>query len=100
MKIRSIVLLALVVLLLATSVAPVLAAGPTPSHYSPGGQTLIFTASSPGQPQGAIIGGQYVRLATEDCPMPARMLVDGQIVYACPRPVKLPPLPRPPLRLP
>lgn len=79
---------------------PALAAGNAPSYFSSGGQMLIYTASSGSQPQGAIIGGQYIRLATEDCPMPARMLVDGQFVYACPRPVKLPPLPRPPLRLP
>ncbi len=88
-------LVALVVLLLATSVGPALAAGtvPTTGRFI----SMVYTASSGGQPQGAFIGGQYVRLATADCPAPARMLVDGQFTYACPPPVKLPPLPRPPL---
>ncbi len=97
---RFVVITVLVLAAALGAALPALATGNTLPYSSSGGQTLIYTASSGDQPQGAIINGQYIRLATPDCPMPARMLVDGQIVYACPRPVKLPPLPRPPLRLP
>lgn len=90
-------LVALVVLLLATSVTPTLAADRVPTTSRP--ISLIYTASSGSQPQGAFIDGQYVRLATPDCPVPARMLVDGVFIFKCPPPIKLPPLPRPPLRL-
>ncbi len=101
MRRQRLVVIAVLVLAAALGAAlPAVAVGRTPPYSTSGNQTLIYTASSGGQPQGAIIDGQYVRLATEDCPIPARMLVDGQVVYACPRPVKLPPLPRPPLRLP
>jgi len=88
-------LAALVVLLLATAVSPALAACKVPTTGRP--ISLVYTASSGGQPQGAFIGGQYVRLATADCPAPARMLVDGVYTYVCPAVKKLPPLPRPPL---
>lgn len=88
-------LAALVVLLLAMAVVPASAAGNVPTTGRP--ISLIYTASSGGQPQGAFIGGQYVRLATPDCPAPARMLVDGVYTYVCPAVKKLPPLPRPQL---
>jgi len=94
-------LVVLVVLLLAASAVPALAAGnvPTTGKVPTTGRpiSLIYTASSGGQPQGAFIGGQYVRLATPDCPTPARMLVDGVFIFKCPPVKKLPPLPRPPL---
>ena len=88
-------LVALVVLLLAVAVVPALAAGNVPTTGRP--ISLIYTASSGSQPQGAFIDGQYVRLATPDCPTPARMLVDGVFIFKCPPVKKLPPLPRPPL---
>lgn len=97
---RLVVVTVLVLAAVLGAALPALAAGNAPSYFSSGGQTLIYTASSGGQPQGAIIGGQYVRLATPDCPAPARMLVDGVFIFKCPPPVKLPPLPRPLLRLP
>ena len=94
---RSVVgLVALVVLLLAVSVAPTLAAGNVPTTSRP--MSMVYTASSGSLPQGAFIDGQYVRLATPDCPTPARMLVDGVFIFKCPPVKKLPPLPRPPLR--
>lgn len=68
---------------------PALAAGGPP----PGQLSLIYTASAGPTPQGVIQDGQYIRLATPDCPAPARLLVDGQTVYQCPRPLKLRPLP-------
>lgn len=40
-----------------------------------------------------IAGGQYVRPAALDCPLPDRMWPDEPYPYACPPPVKLPPLP-------
>ncbi len=93
---RSVVaLVALVVLLLAVAVVPASAAGNVPTTGRP--ISLIYTASSGSQPQGAFINGQYVRLATPDCPTPARMLVDGVFTFKCPPPRKLSPLPRPPL---
>lgn len=97
---RSVVaLVALVVLLLAMSVGPALAAGSTPTtgNVPTTGRftSMVYTASSGGLPQGAFIDGQYVRLATPDCPVPARMLVDGVFTFKCPPPKKLPPLPRP-----
>lgn len=114
---RFVVVTVLVLAAVLGAALPALAAGNAPPYFSSSGQTLVYTASSGSQPQGAIggpppgeaigspppgaiIGGRYIRLDTEDCPMPARMLVDGQVVYVCPRPVKLPSLPRPPLRLP
>ena len=94
---RSVVgLVALVVLLLAVAIVPASAAGNVPTTGRP--ISLIYTASSGSQPQGAFINGQYVRLATPDCPTPARMLVDGVFIFKCPPVKKLPPLPRPPLR--
>ncbi len=93
---RSVVgLVALVVLLLAVAIVPASAAGNVPTTSRP--ISLIYTASSGSQPQGAFIDGQYVRLATPDCPVPARMLVDGVFTFKCPPPRKLPPLPRPQL---
>ena len=98
-KHSAVVLVALVVLLFATSVGPALAAGnvPTtgkvPTTSRP--MSMVYTASSGSLPQGAFIDGQYVRLATPDCPVPARMLVDGVFTFKCPPPTKLPPLPRP-----
>ncbi len=65
-------------------------AGDTPP---PGRLALIYAASSGPTPQGVILDGQYIRLATPDCPAPARMLVDGQTVYQCARLLKLRPLP-------
>jgi len=115
---RFVVVTVLVLAAVLGAALPALAAGNAPPYFSSSGPTLVYTASSGSQPQGAIIGGpppgeaigspppgaiiggRYIRLDTEDCPMPARMLVDGQVVYVCPRPVKLPSLPRPPLRLP
>ena len=94
---RSVVgLVALVVLLLAVAIVPASAAGNVPTTSRP--LSLVYTASSGSQPQGAFIDGQYVRLATPDCPTPARMLVDGVFIFKCPPVKKLPPLPRPPLR--
>ncbi len=89
----AVALVALVVLLLAVAVIPASAAGNVPTTGRP--ISLIYTASSGSQPQGAFIDGQYVRLATPDCPTPARMLVDGVFTFKCPPPRKLPPLPRP-----
>lgn len=89
----AVALVALVVLLLAVAAVPASAAGNVPTTGRP--ISLIYTASSGGQPQGAFIDGQYVRLATPDCPVPARMLVDGVFTFKCPPPKKLPPLPRP-----
>ena len=94
-KLSAAALVALVVLLLAVSVAPTLAAGNVPTTSRP--LSLVYTASSGSQPQGAFIDGQYVRLATPDCPVPARMLIDGVFVFKCPPVKKLPPLPRPQL---
>ena len=88
-------LVALIVLLLAVSIVPASAAGNVPTTSRP--MSMVYTASSGGLPQGAFIDGQYVRLATPDCPTPARMLVDGGYTYVCPAVKKLPPLPRPPL---
>ncbi len=95
---RWLFVLLLVVLLTAVLAAPVLAGTPPPSFTSRG--SMVYTASSGGQPQGAFLNGQYVRLATEDCPAPARMLPDGTFVYVCPPAVKLPVLPKPPVQLP
>ena len=93
---RSVVgLVALVVLLLAVAIVPASAAGNVPTTSRP--MSMVYTASSGGLPQGAFIDGQYVRLATPDCPTPARMLVDGVFIFKCPPVKKLPPLPRPPL---
>ncbi len=89
-------LVILVVLLLAMSITPALAAGTVPTTGRL--MSMVHTASAGSLPQGAFIRGQYVRLATPDCPAPARMLVDGQVTYVCPPPLKLPPLPRPRLR--
>ena len=86
-------LMALVLLLLAVSIVPASAAGNVPTTSRP--LSLVYTASSGGLPQGAFIDGQYVRLATPDCPVPARMLVDGVFIFKCPPVKKLPPLPRP-----
>ena len=91
-KSSAVALVALVVLLLAVSVAPALAAGNVPTTSRP--MSMVYTASSGGLPQGAFIDGQYVRLATPDCPVPARMLVDGVFIFKCPPSIKLPPLPR------
>ncbi len=88
-------LAALVLLLLVVSIVPASAAGNAPTTGRP--ISLVYTASSGGQPQGAFIDGQYVRLATPDCPVPARMLVDGVFIFKCPPVKKLPPLPRPQL---
>lgn len=85
---RSVVLIVLVLAAVLGAALPALAAGSPPS-----GLSLIYTASSGPTPQGVILDGQYIRLATPDCPAPARMLVDGQPVYQCPRPLKLRPLP-------
>jgi len=87
---RLVVVTVLILAAVLGAALPALAAG-NPTYYTAGRQTLIYTASSGGQPQGAIVAGQHIRLATEDCPLPARMLVDGQVVYVCPQPVKLPP---------
>ena len=84
-------LMALVLLLLAVSIVPASAAGNVPTTGRP--ISLIYTASSGGLPQGAFIDGQYVRLATPDCPVPARILVDGVFIFKCP-PVKKLPRPR------
>ncbi len=89
----AVALVALVVLVLAVAVVPASAAGNVPTTSRP--MSLVYTASSGSQPQGAFIDGQYVRLATPDCPVPARMLVDGVFTFKCPPPRKLPPLPRP-----
>ena len=86
-------LMALVLLLLVVSIVPAAAAGNVPTTSRP--LSLVYTASSGGLPQGAFIDGQYVRLATPDCPVPARILVDGVFTFKCPPPRKLPPLPRP-----
>ena len=94
---RWLFVLLLVVLFTAVLAAPVLATQ-APPYASRG--AMIYTASSGGQPQGAFLNGQYVRLATEDCPAPARMLVDGGYVYVCPPTLKLPVLPKPPVQLP
>lgn len=89
MKLKTrLALFAVVVLVLAMSVIPALAAGNRPI-------SLVYTASSGGMPQGAFINGQYVRLSTPDCPNPMRILVDDEYVYVCPPAGKLPPLPRP-----
>jgi len=86
-------LASLVLLLLAASIVPAAAAGAVPTTSRP--LSLVYTSSSGSQPQGAFSDGQYVRLATPDCPAPARMLVDGVFTFKCPPPRKLPPLPRP-----
>jgi hypothetical protein len=86
---RGSIMTALVLAAVLGAAFPALAAGNPPS----GRLALIYTASSGLAPQGVILDGQYIRLATPDCPAPARMLVDGQTVYECPRPLKLRPLP-------
>lgn len=90
MRRQRLVVIAVLVLAAALGAAlPAVAVGRTPPYSTSGNQTLIYTASSGGQPQGAIIDGQYVRLVTEDCPMPARMLVDDPYPYTCLPPIKL-----------
>jgi len=55
---------------------------------------LLMASSAPVAAKGAFTASQYVRLATLGCPAPALMLVDGVYVYVCPPVMKLPPLPR------
>ncbi len=86
---RGSVLIVLVLAAVLGAALPALAGGGVP----PGRLSLIYTASSGPTPQGVILDGQYIRLATSDCPAPTRMLVDGQTVYHCPKPLKLRPLP-------
>lgn len=90
---RFIFVAALALVIALGAAIPALAAGAPPPYFNSGGLTLIYTASSGGQPQGAFIGGRYVRLATPDCPAPAVMRIDGADVYVCPPPIKLPPFP-------
>ena len=92
----AVALVALVVLLLAVAAVPASAAGNVPTTGRP--ISLIYPASSGGQPQAAFIDCQYVRLATPACPVHAHLLVDGVFTVKCPPPKKLPPLPRPRLR--
>ncbi len=94
MRRQRLVIIAVLVLAAAFGAAlPAVAVGRTPPYPTSGNQTLINAASSGGQPQGAIVDGQYVRLATEDCPMPARMLVDDPYPITCLLPIRLPVLP-------
>lgn len=69
-------LVVIVVLVLAAALGaalPALAAGPWPASLT--------------------AGSQSVRPAALNCPLPDRMWPDDPYPYACPPPVKLPPLP-------
>jgi len=73
---RLVVVTVLILAAVLGAALPALAAG-NPTYYTAGRQTLIYTASSGGQPQGAIVAGQYIRLATEDWP-PAGAYAGGR----------------------
>lgn len=76
-RLYAMVLVAMVVLLVAVVAVPALA------------------ASTGRSAQGVSISDRPVKVAlAENCPMPARMLVDGNYIYVCP-PVKKLLLPRP-----